>query len=136
MARALSRLHTPPCTLSHPLLHGALAVQYVAPRALPPELEHGVEEDHHAQRQHAGDGDGHRLLRAPCAVQFDHNIHVAVVVVALLCHGRTPGPLVIGGQAIAAHEVPQDGPRVARLHTKQLVVKLPVFLPFVEIGKT
>lgn len=136
MTRPLSRLHTPPCTHSDPLLHGALAVQYVALRALPPELEHGVEEDHHAQRQHAGDGDGHRLLRAPRAVQFDHHIHVAVVVVALLGHRGSPVPLVIGRQAVAAHEVPQDGPRVAGLHSKHLVVKLPVFLPLVEISKT
>lgn len=121
---------------SHPLLHGALAVQYVALRALPPELEHGVEEDHHAQRQHAGDGDGHGLLRAPRRAPLDHHVHVAVVVVALLGRRWVPVPLVIGRKAVTAHEVPENGPRVAGLHAQQLVVELPVLLPFVKVGES
>lgn len=103
--------------------------------ALPPELENGVEEDHHAQRQHTGDSDGHCFLRAPRAVQFDHNIHVAIVIVAFLRHRGAPVPVVVGRQAVTAHEVPQDGPRVAGLHTQQLVVELPVLLSLVKVGK-
>lgn len=104
-------------------------------RALPPELENGVEEDHHAQRQNAGDGDGHGFLRAPRAVRFHDDVHVAGVVVALLCHRETPVPVGVDRQAVTAHEVPQNGPGVARLHTKQLVVELPVLFPLVEVGK-
>lgn len=118
-----------------PLLHRALAVQYVALRALPPELENGVEEDHHAQRQNAGDGDGHRFLRAARAVQFDDHVNVAVVVVPLLGRRRTPVPVGVGRITVASHEVPQDGPRVAGLNAKQIVVELPVLLPLVEIGE-
>lgn len=104
-------------------------------RALPPELENGVEEDHHAQRQHTGDSDGHRFLRAARAVQFDDNIHVAGVVVSLLRHSGAPVPVGVCREAVTAHEVPQDGSWVARLHTKQLVVKLPVLLSLVKVGK-
>lgn len=128
---SLYSAHSP----SDPLLHGALAVQYVALCALPPELEYSVEEDHHAQRQYTGDGDGHCFLCAPCAVQFDHDINVAVVVVAFLRRRGAPVPVVVSRQAVAAHEVPQDGPRVAGLHAKQLIVELPVLLPLVEVGK-
>lgn len=130
-------LYTPLCARpSDPLLHGALAVQYVALRALPPELKNRVEEDHHAQCKHAGDGNSHCFLRAPRAVQFDHNIHITVVVVALLRHWGAPVPIVVSRQTITTHEVPQDGLWVARLHTEQLVVKLPVFFPFVKVGKS
>ncbi|TNN67476.1 hypothetical protein EYF80_022282 [Liparis tanakae] len=115
------------------LLHSVINVQYVALRALPPELENGVEEDHHAQGQDAGDSDGHGFLRAPRAVQFDDDVHVAVVVVALLRHRGVPVPVGVGGEAVAAHEVPQDGPRVAGLHAQHLVVELPVLLPLVEV---
>lgn len=140
IARPLFRVsHSSPCSAttssSHPLLHGALAVQYVALRALPPELENGVEEDHHAQRQHTGDGDGHGLLRAPRGAPLDHHVHVAVVIVALLRHRGAPVPLVIRRQAVAAHEVPENGPRVAGLHAQQLVVELPVLLPLVKVGE-
>ncbi|KAG7229243.1 hypothetical protein INR49_012900 [Caranx melampygus] len=110
-----------------------LFCKYVALRALPPELENSVEEDHHAQRQDTGDGDGHRFLRAPCTVQFDDNVHITVVVVALLRHRGAPVPVGVCRKAVATHEVPQDGPWVARLHTEKLVVKLPVLLSLVKV---
>lgn len=118
-----------------PLLHGALAVQYVALCALPPELENSVEEDHHAQRQNTRNGYGHCFLCAPSAVQFDDNIRIAIVIVALFCHWRAPVPVWVCGQAITTHEVPQDGSGVTRLHTEQLVVELPVLLPLIKVSK-
>lgn len=112
---------------SDPFLHGAFAVQYVARRALLLELHHGVDNHHPAQREHARDDDDDGLHCVRPVFQLDHHVRVAVV-------GRwTAG---VDRPEIAAHEVFEDGARVARLHPQELVVELPVFLPLVEVGKT
>lgn len=128
----------PPCVLcrptslplsdvSDPFLHGAFAVQYVAWRTLPLELHHSVDQHQQAQCQHAGDDDGDGLHRVRLVVQLDHHVRVAVV-------GRRPGG--VDGRQLAAHEVLEDGARVARLHSEELVVELPVLFPLVEIGES
>lgn len=120
---------------SDPLLHGALAVQYVALRALPPELENSVEEDHHAQGQDTGDSNGHRFLCAPRGSQFDDNIHIAIVILAFVHLCGAPVEVVVSSQAIASQKVAQNGPWVAGLHSQQLVVELPVLFSLVKVGK-
>ena len=96
-------------------------------RALPLELHHGVDQHQEAQRQHAGNDDGDGLHRVRLVVQLDHDVRGAVV-------GRRPGG--VDGRQVAAHEVLEDGTRVARLHSEELVVELPVLLTFVEVGET
>lgn len=113
--------------VSDPFLHGAFAVQYVAWRALPLELHHSVDQHQQAQREHAGDDDGDGLHRVRLVVQLDHHVRVAVI-------GRRPGG--VDGRQLAAHEVLEDGTRVARLHSEELVVELPVLLTLVEVGET
>ncbi len=113
--------------VSDPFLHGAFAVQYVAWRTLPLELHHSVDQHQQAQRQHTGDDDGDGLHRARLVVQLDHHVGVAVV------GWRSGG---VNGCQLTAHEVLQDGARVARLHSEELVVELPILLPFVEVSET
>lgn len=112
---------------SDPFLHGAFAVQYVAWRALPLELHHRVDQHQQAQRQHARDDDGDGLHRVHLVVQLDHHVCAAVVT---WWPGRVDGP------QLAAHEVFEDGARVARLHPQELVVEFPVLLPLVEVRET
>lgn len=112
---------------SDPFLHGAFTVQYVARRALPLELHHGVDQHQQAQRQHARDDDGHGLHRVRLVVQLDH--HVRAV-------GGGGGPGGVDGCQVAAHEVLEDGTRVARIHPQELVVELPVLLALVEVGES
>lgn len=113
--------------VSDPFLHGAFAVQYVAWRTLPLELYHSVDQHQQAQREHARDDDGDGLHRVRLVVQLDHYVRVTVV-------GRRAGG--VDGHQLAAHEVLEDGTRVPRLHSEQLVVELPVLLTLVEVGET
>lgn len=110
---------------SHPLLHGAFAVQYVSGRPLPLELKDGVDQHQQAERQDAGDDDGDGFDRAGFVVQFDHD----VLVLRRLRVG-------VDGSQVAAHEVFEDGARVARLHPQPVVVELPVLFVLVEVSET
>lgn len=111
--------------VSDPFLHGAFAVEYVAWRTLPLELHHSVDEHQQAQCQHTGDDDGDGFYRVSLVVQLDHHVRVAVVS---RWASRVDG--------LTAHEVLEDGAWVARLHSEELVVELPVLLPLVEVGET
>lgn len=112
---------------SDPFLHGAFAVENVAWRPLPLELYHSVDQHQQAQQEHAGDDNGDGLHRVGLVVQLDH--HVGAAVVGWWARG-------VDGHQLAAHKVLEDGARVARLYSEELVVELPVLLPFVEVGET
>lgn len=135
--RKMSKVHCPPSPVSSanptfssdvsdPFLHGAFAVQYVAWRTLPLELYHSADQHQQAQRKHTGDDDGDCFHHVGLVVQLDHHIWVAVIT---LRPGRVDGP------QLTAHEVLEDGTWIAWLHSEELVVKLPVFLPLVEVGE-
>lgn len=99
----------------------------MARRALLLELHHGVDHHHPTQREHARNDDDYGLHRVRPVFQLDHHVRVAVI------GWWTAG---VDRPEIAAHEVFEDGARVAGLHPQELVVELPVFLPLVEVGKT
>lgn len=113
-----------PCD-SHPLLHGAFAVQYVSGRPLPLELKDGVDQHQQAERQDAGNDDGDGFNRAGFIVQFNHH-----VLVLRRLHVGVDGP------EVASHEVFEDGARVAGLHPQPVVVELPVLFVLVEVSET
>ncbi len=113
-----------PCH-SHPLLHGAFAVQYVSGRPLPLELKDGVDQHHQAEHQDAGNDDGDDRDRAGFTVQFNHHI----LVLRRLHIG-------VDGREVASHEVFEDGARVAGLHPQPVIVELPVLFVLVEVSET
>lgn len=88
------------------------------------ELEHGVGQRQQAQRQDAGDDDGHGPHRARRVVQLDDYVHVVRRAVSFCVS-------VCG--SVTAHKVLQDGPGVSGLHLEYLVVEFPILLSFVEI---
>lgn len=96
-------------------------------RALPLELHHGVDQHQQAQCEHAGDDDGDGLHRVGLVVQLNHDVRVAVV-------SRRAGG--VDRHQLAAHEVFEDGARVAWLHSEELVIELPVLFPLIEVGET
>jgi len=109
---------------SHPLLHRAFAVQYVAGCSFPFELEHSVNQDKEAQGQDAGNDDGYGFHSAGCVVQFDDNVNVilrAVSVFISICW------------SITTHKILEDGSGVARFHSEHLVIEFPILFSFVEI---
>lgn len=110
---------------SHPLLHGAFAVKYVSGRTLPFELKDGVDQHHQANRQDAGDDDSDGFDRAAFVVQLDDDVHVFLRWL-----------IGIDGREVAAHEVFQDGARVAGFHPQSVIVELPVLFTLVEVCET
>lgn len=109
---------------SHPLLHRAFAVQYVAGCSFPFELEHSVNQDKEAQGQDAGNDDGYGFHSAGCVVQFDDNVNVilgAVPVFISICW------------SITTHKILEDGSGIAGFHPEHLVIEFPVLFSFVEI---
>lgn len=107
---------------SNPFLHGALAVQYVAWCALSLELKDGVEQHQQAQCQDAGNDNGNGFHCAGFVVQLDDDVHVL-----------SGNVFRVDWCQITAHEVLEDGARIARLHPQPLIVELPVLFIFVEI---
>lgn len=109
---------------SHPLLHRAFTVQYVARRAFPFELKDSVNQDKKTQGQYAGDDDGYGFHSIRRVVQFDHDVNVILRVVTFFLFIRW---------SITSHKVFKDGPWVPWFHSELLIVKLPVLLLFVEV---
>lgn len=116
-----------PPDVSHPFLHGAFAVQYVAWRTLPLELHPGVDQHQQAQCQHAGNDDGDGLHCVRLVFQLDHHVRVAIIALR---------PGWVDRPQLTAHEVFEDGSWIAWLHSEELVIELPVLLPLVEVGET
>lgn len=109
---------------SHPLLHRAFAVKYVAGCSFPLELEHSVNQDKEAQGQYARNDNGYSFHSAGCVVQFDDNVYIilrAVSVFVPVCW------------SITAHKILEDRSGISRFHPEHLIVEFPVFFAFVEI---
>lgn len=111
--------------VSNPFLHGALAVQYVTWCTLSLELKDGVEQHQQAQCQDAGDDYGDGFHCAGLVVELNDDVHVF-----------SGDVFRVNGYQITAHEVLEDGARIARLHPQSLIVELPVLFIFVEVCET